>query len=95
MLILARKVDEKILIGENIEITIVSVQGDNVRIGINAPKDVKILRSEVYEEVQKQNKEAASVVKLQDEDVSLKLKEMLNGQMNKKGTTVRIKTEKK
>jgi len=81
MLVLARKVNEKILIGDDIEIIVVGVAGDNVRIGIKAPQDVKILRSEVYEEVQKQNKEAAS--KIQDQGVSAKLKEMLDGQMIK------------
>ena len=84
MLVLARKVNEKILIGDDIEITIVSVSGENVRIGINAPKDVKILRSEVYAEVQRQNQEAASVSKLQDESVSNKLKQMLDGRVTKK-----------
>ncbi|RNC29577.1 MAG: Carbon storage regulator [Candidatus Dichloromethanomonas elyunquensis] len=77
MLVLSRKVNEKIRIGEDIEITIVAVAGDNVRIGIQAPKDVKILRSEVYEEVQRLNREAVSGTKLQDQEVSDRLKEML------------------
>lgn len=84
MLVLSRKIDEKILIGDDIEIVVVAVTGDNVRLGIKAPKDVKILRSEVYEEVQKQNMEAASVVRLQDDAVSAKLKEMLDGQIKNK-----------
>ncbi|NLI94160.1 MAG: carbon storage regulator CsrA [Peptococcaceae bacterium] len=83
MLVLSRKVNERILIGDDIEIIIVAAAGDNVRIGIKAPKDVKILRSEVYEEVQKQNMEAVSVIKFDDETVSAKLKEMLNGQIDK------------
>lgn len=83
MLVLSRKINEKILIGDNIEITIVSVSGDNVRIGIEAPKNVKILRSEVYEEMERQNIEAVSAVKLQDEEVSAKLKQMLNSQIDK------------
>lgn len=64
MLVLSRKVNEKIKIGEDIELTIVSINGDVVRLGIDAPKDVKILRSEVYEEIQRQNKEAATGVGL-------------------------------
>jgi carbon storage regulator len=82
MLVLARKVNEKIIIGDDIEITIVAVSGENVRLGIKAPSEVKILRSEVYEEVRKQNLEAASAVKLQDEEVALKLKQMLNGRVS-------------
>ncbi|NLM20937.1 MAG: carbon storage regulator CsrA [Peptococcaceae bacterium] len=59
MLVLSRKVNERIKINDDIEIVVVSVAGDVVRIGIEAPKDVKILRSEVYEEISRQNREAA------------------------------------
>lgn len=82
MLVLSRKANEKILIGDNIEITVVAVSGDNVRIGIKAPKDVKILRSEVYEEIQKQNLEAASVA-IKNEDVSENLQLMLKSKLIK------------
>lgn len=58
MLVLSRRIDQKIKIGDDIEITIIGVSGDIVKIGIEAPRDVRILRNEVYEEVQKQNKEA-------------------------------------
>jgi len=58
MLVLSRKLNEKIKLGEDIEITIVAISGDTVRIGINAPRDLKILRHEIYEEIQKQNREA-------------------------------------
>ncbi|WP_088187769.1 carbon storage regulator CsrA [Desulfosporosinus sp. FKA] len=60
MLVLTRKLNETIKIGDNIEITVVGISGDNVRIGIKAPREVKILRSEVYEEIQKQNREAVT-----------------------------------
>ncbi|MEN6327256.1 MAG: carbon storage regulator CsrA [Syntrophomonas sp.] len=59
MLVLTRKKDETIVIGDDIEITIVDVQGDNVRIGINAPKSVTIYRKEIYEEIQAENRHAA------------------------------------
>ncbi|MDR3587743.1 MAG: carbon storage regulator CsrA [Desulfosporosinus sp.] len=60
MLVLARKLNEKIKLGDDIEITIVGISGDTVRIGINAPRDLKILRNEIYEEIQKQNREAVA-----------------------------------
>lgn len=77
MLVLSRKINEKILLGEDIEIVVVAVAGDNVRLGIKAPRDVKILRSEVYEEVQKQNIEAAAAANLDDGVIADKLRQML------------------
>jgi len=59
MLVLSRKKDQSIVIGDNIEITIIDIQGDQVRIGINAPKNVAIHRKEVYLEIQEENKRAA------------------------------------
>lgn len=60
MLVLTRKIDERIKIGDDIEITIVAISGDTVRIGIDAPRDLKILRSEIYTEIQIQNREAVA-----------------------------------
>ena len=60
MLILSRKVDEQIKIGENITITIIEVRGDQVKVGVEAPKSVKVFRQEVFNEIQKENKAAAS-----------------------------------
>ncbi|WP_027307546.1 carbon storage regulator CsrA [Caloramator sp. ALD01] len=56
MLILTRKVGEKILIGENIEITILENNQGNIKIGIEAPKDVRVVRYELIEEIKEQNK---------------------------------------
>lgn len=84
MLVLSRKINETILIGDNIEIVVVAVSGDNVRLGIKAPKDVKILRSEVYEDIQKQNQEAASASSLHHEDISAKLQQMLGDRLKNK-----------
>ncbi|MEQ6356851.1 carbon storage regulator CsrA [Lysinibacillus sp. M3] len=60
MLVLSRKKDESIMIGDQIEIKILAVEGEQVKIGIVAPKTVKVHRSEVFEAIQAQNKEALS-----------------------------------
>jgi len=54
MLVLTRKLDEQIMIGGNIIITIVDIRGDRVRIGIEAPKDVSVHREEVYMAIQRE-----------------------------------------
>jgi carbon storage regulator len=59
MLILSRKVDEKIMIGDDISITIIEVRGDQVRLGVDAPKNVKVFRKEVFDAIRAENKAAA------------------------------------
>ncbi len=59
MLVLSRKINQSIVIGDNIEIMLVDIRGDQIKLGINAPKNVKIFRKEVYEEVKNQNVEAS------------------------------------
>jgi len=58
MLILSRKLNESIMIGDQIEISIVDIRGDQVKLGIQAPKNVKVYRQEVYRAIQKENIEA-------------------------------------
>jgi len=58
MLILSRKKDEKVIIGDNIELSILEIRGDQVKIGIKAPREVKVYRQEVFEEIQAANKAA-------------------------------------
>jgi carbon storage regulator len=58
MLILTRKLDEAILIGEDIKITIVEIQGDKVKLGIEAPRQLAVLREEVYNAVREENRQA-------------------------------------
>ncbi|MFH1370524.1 MAG: carbon storage regulator CsrA [Planctomycetota bacterium] len=58
MLVLSRQKDESIMIGDNVEITIVDVRGDKVRLGINAPKEIPVHRKEVYEAIQREKREA-------------------------------------
>ncbi|MFG3431268.1 MULTISPECIES: carbon storage regulator CsrA [Lysinibacillus] len=60
MLVLSRKKDESIMIGDHIEIKILAVEGEQIKIGIVAPKTVKVHRSEVFEAIQAQNREALS-----------------------------------
>ena len=61
MLVLTRKKDQAIVINDNIEITVLDIQGDQVRIGINAPRSVSIHRKEVYLEIQQENKKASEI----------------------------------
>lgn len=60
MLALSRKKDEAIVINNDIEITIIEVKGDQVKLGISAPKSVPVYRKEVYVQIQEANKEAAN-----------------------------------
>ncbi len=59
MLILSRKINEKIMIGEDISLTIIEIRGDQVKVGVEAPKSVKVFRQEVYDAIQNENKAAA------------------------------------
>lgn len=59
MLILSRKMNEKIMIGTDISLTIIEIRGDQVKIGVEAPKSVKVFRQEVYNAIQKENQAAA------------------------------------
>jgi carbon storage regulator len=61
MLVLSRKIDERIMIGDQIEISVVDIKGDQVKLGISAPSQVKVYRKEVYQAIQKENIEAARV----------------------------------
>jgi len=58
MLILSRRVDERIMIGEEIEISVIDIKGDQVKIGISAPRSVKVYRKEVFAAIQQENIEA-------------------------------------
>ncbi|EIW20912.1 MULTISPECIES: carbon storage regulator CsrA [Pelosinus] len=66
MLILTRKKNETLRIGEDILVTIVDVQGDQVRLGITAPREVSILRQELYEAVKDSNTQAALTLQNMD-----------------------------
>tara|TARA_Y100000994_G_scaffold226759_1_gene209886 strand:+ start:397 stop:564 length:168 start_codon:yes stop_codon:yes gene_type:complete len=55
MLVLSRKAEESMIIGDDIKITVLDIRGGQVRIGITAPKEVKIHREEVYERINQEN----------------------------------------
>ncbi len=65
MLVLSRLRNQKIMIGDDIEITVVDIRGDKVRLGITAPKRIPVHRKEVYEAIQREN-QAASEMRLGD-----------------------------
>ena len=61
MLALTRKKGESLVLNNNIEITVLEIRGDQIKIGIQAPKEVPIYRKEVYLQIQKENEEAVSI----------------------------------
>ena len=61
MLVLSRQKDETIIIGDDIEITVVDIRGDKVRLGVSAPKEISVHRKEVYDAIRRENREAAQV----------------------------------
>lgn len=57
MLVLSRQRDESIMIGDNVEITIVDIRGDKVRLGITAPREIPVHRREIFDAIQREKKE--------------------------------------
>jgi len=56
MLVLTRRAGEKILVGENVTVTVLGVKGNQIRIGIEAPRDVRVNREEIYQRIQNEQK---------------------------------------
>ena len=60
MLILARRIGESIVIGDQVEVSVVDIKGDQVKLGIAAPRSVPVFRREVYQAIQEENRRAAA-----------------------------------
>jgi carbon storage regulator len=77
LLVLRRKTNESLLIGENITITILGVEGEHVKIGIDAPREIPIIREELIQAVQQQSQKAANMTLNQIQDQIQVLKDFL------------------
>ena len=68
MLILTRRLGETLVIGDDVYVTVLGVRGNQVRLGINAPKDVTVHREEIYNRIQQEKAIAAAVSQIQHEE---------------------------
>lgn len=69
MLVLSRQRDETIMIGDDVEITVVDIRGDKVRLGITAPRHIQVHRKEVYDAIKRENQQAAGLTPKDVSDV--------------------------
>lgn len=74
MLVLTRKKGQALMIGDDIEITVLETQGDQIRIGIKAPKDITVLRKELYLDIREENRQALQSDKTALDDLARILK---------------------
>ncbi len=84
MLVLSRQRDEAIMIGDEVEITVVDIRGDKVRLGITAPRHIQVHRKEVYEAIRRENEQAS---KLRPDDVAGIVKKDKDKDKDKDGST--------
>lgn len=88
MLVLSRQKDESIIIGDDVEVIIVDVRGDKVRLGITAPKNITVHRREVYEAIQREKKEKEA------KDAEGKQEPQVEDKAKKEGKEEKKKTRK-
>ncbi len=84
MLVLSRRKDETIMIGDNVEVTIVDIKGDTVRLGIQAPRSISVHRKEIYEAIQAENIAAGKQQAVPDKTAIGGLAQMLKKQKGNK-----------
>lgn len=77
MLVLSRKPNQSIIIGEDIEVVVLEIKGDTVKIGLKAPRDVKVYRQEIYAEIKAENERAAAAAAAPATDAAKLLKQAL------------------
>ena len=73
MLVLSRRTNESIIIGDNIEVKIVEVKGDHVKLGITAPRHIAVHRHEIYDAIKRENEQAAKTRHIDEKKVEEKL----------------------
>ena len=93
MLVLSRQRDETIMVGDDIEVTVVDIRGDKVRLGITAPKEVAVHRKEVYEAIKRENRAAAQVNAITTSTTPLKPKQPLAAKPVPSGRPGRVAVE--
>ena len=84
MLVLSRYLNQTIMIGDDIEVSIVDIKGDQVRIGIKAPRDIKVYRKEIYEAISKENIDASSSRNVDIKSIETLFNDKLSSENKKK-----------
>ncbi len=87
MLVLTRKSNQSIMIGDDIEVSVLSIMGEKVRIGIQAPRDIPVFRREVYLEIQQENAAAGASARAEVDDA---LKGFLDGSLSREDAASKI-----
>ena len=91
MLVLSRKINETILIGDNVRVTLLGIEGDKIKIGIDAPRDVKIFREELIEATKNTNQQALTAPIVSFDLAKLKKKPVQPGKENAKKMATPVK----